>query len=67
MFKSPSKHTVLHVLGNKGAQPTQIVDTILAYCWTSDADGGPAVGQYWINDIVSAYRVFKMVGPINII
>ena len=31
MFKSPSKqYTVLHVLGNKGAQPTQLVDPILA-------------------------------------
>ena len=51
----------------KGAQPTQLVDTILAYCWASDADGGPTVGQYWINNIGSASRVFKMLVPIDII
>ena len=45
---------MLQVLGNKGAQPTQLVDQILAYCLASDADGGPTVGQYWINNIGSA-------------
>ena len=50
-----------NVLGNKGAQPTQLVDPILAYCWSSVADGGPAVGQYWVNNVESASRVFKLV------
>ena len=58
---------MLHVLGKKGAQPTQLVDPILASCWASDVNGGPTVGQYWVNNIESASRVFKMVGPIDII
>ena len=39
---------MLHVLGNKGAQPSHLVYPILAYRRASDADGGPIVGQYWM-------------------
>ena len=39
---------MLHVLGNKGAQPSLLVYPILAYCRASDADGGPIIGQYWM-------------------
>ena len=62
LFAFKTVHSVLHVLENKGAQQTQLVDPILAYCWASLADGGPTVGQYWISNIRSAYCVFKMVG-----
>ena len=47
MFNSPSKLYITstgNVLGNKSVQPTQFVDTILAYCRASVADGGPTMG-----------------------
>ena len=47
----------MQVIGNKGAQPTQFVDPILAYCWARVA----TVVQDWINNIGSASRIFKIV------
>ena len=60
MFNSPSKLYITctgNVLGNKGVQPTQLVDPILAYCWSSVADGGPALGQFWVNNVESAFKL----------
>ena len=63
-FAFKTVHSVLHVLENKGAQQTQLVDPILAYCWASLADGGATVGQYWISKIRSAYCVFRIGGTL---